>query len=99
MNKEDLRQQLKAARIAITAEEAEQKSLQITRRFMDRVDWAKVKSVHVYKSVENWREVDTRFLVDEARNRCPKFKIEQPSLNPTEPLPATKFDLIIVPVL
>lgn len=83
----------------MTNPNVEARSRKIVDSVISNVDWPSIKRVHIYKSVPDWHEADTGILVKEISKQWPQVNITQPSLSKDEPLPNTKFDLIIVPVL
>ena len=63
------------------------------------VDWSTVGSVHVYRSVAEWGELDTSALVAWLAEGWPEIVVVQPSLSKDQPFPDRQFDLILVPAL
>src|SRR4029077_20403257 len=62
-------------------------------------DWPSIDSVHVYRSVAEWGELDTSGLVTWLAEGCPEIEGVQPTLSKHQPFPARTCDLILVPAL
>ena len=98
-SKHELRRELIAARRAIRPDEVAAKSAAITRTLFESVDWAAIRTLHVYDAVGAWREVRTDELVARVRATWPHVEITVPTAAKDQPVPTTPFDLIVVPVL
>lgn len=99
MKKDELRAILRQSRESLSADEVAARSAKITETVLDKIDWSAVKNLHIYSSVDEWHEVDTKDLIRKLSSRWPAIKIVQPTLMRDNPIPAEKFDVIIVPVL
>jgi len=99
MNKQSLRKQVLARRLAMSASEIQAKSALVSNYVINELVWDKINSAHIYKSRGDWKEVDTHDLVHQLTAAWPKLKITQPGNSHGEPIPPQKFDLIIVPCL
>ena len=97
--KRELRRELRARRREVTAEARRTASLRIAEKLLDSVDWPEIRSLHIYRSVPDWGEVDTEPIVRGVRERGPAIEIVSPDLSADQPIPARDFDLIVVPVL
>jgi len=97
-DKELLRQQAKDARLAMSPDDVAVKSQIITKKVLAFIDWAHVRTVHVYNSVPDWKEVDTTELVKKLGKKR-GVKIVSPPIDRDNPIPAERFDVIIVPTL
>lgn len=98
-DKEALRQKLRKDRMDMNRQEAAEKSKHIANKLLSLVDWATVKKLHIYSSVDAWNEVDTKHIIDNLRKNWPQIAITARPANNDEPFPDEQFDLIIVPVL
>lgn len=63
MEKQVLRQDLKASRMLLTAEEVQTKSARIVEQVMQCIDWNKISNVHCYNSIKEQNEPDTTRLL------------------------------------
>jgi len=99
IKKQLLRQRLLDMRHSLSSEKATQKSAIICNKLLSLIDWTPIKTVHIYTSVQQWREVDTRQIVRYLETKQPHIKVTTRPASKKEPLPQGKFDLIIVPVL
>lgn len=99
MNKERLREKLKAERDALQPTIVMLKSRQIAELLLDNTEWAAVKSLHIYESVPTWNEIDTTRIINELRRAWPRIKLEVQPAQVGAPAPKGRFDLIIAPVL
>ena len=94
-----LREELVARRAALTPEAVAAASAAILGELQRTVDWASIDSVHVYRSVAEWGELDTSGLVTWLAEEWSEIEVVQPTLSKDQPFPARKFDLILVPAL
>jgi 5-formyltetrahydrofolate cyclo-ligase len=99
MSKENWRKKLMQARQAMTDEEYAEKNQMISDRFMETMDWSKIRKVHIYRSVATWKEPDTSVIAEKIRRAHPKITVEYASLDKRSPIPEEHFDLIIIPVV
>ena len=99
MDKEELRAQLKRARESIPEQEVGSKSNAIASKVLHELDWAAIKSAHVYNSVADWKEVDTHQLIKKVAAHWPEVRFVSPAIDRDNPIPHERFDLIIVPVI
>lgn len=97
--KAKLRAQLKTARRSLSDDEVKVKSHAIAAKVMALFDWTDIKSVHIYSSIPAWSEIDTGPIIEGLKKKWPHIEITNPSTDKDQPLPARKFDLIIVPIL
>ena len=98
-SKRELRRELIAARRAIPPDEAAAKSAAIVHRLLESVNWAAIRTLHIYRSVDAWGEVRTGPLIDHVRATWPQIEVTSPTEAKEQPIPKTQFDLIVVPVL
>lgn len=98
-SKHELRQELIAARRAIPPDVVAAKSAAIAHTLFESVDWAAIRTLHVYDAVPGWGEVRTDKLVARVRAAWPQVEITSPTAARDQPIPTTPFDLIVVPVL
>lgn len=77
----------------------DEKSLEICKNLYRQTDWSKVKTVSCYQTVERLKEVSLKPLIDTLEYKHPDIKISFLERTKDQPLPRTKFDLIIVPVI
>jgi 5-formyltetrahydrofolate cyclo-ligase len=80
-------------------EEARTKSRAIALKFMQLVDWQKVKNLNIYSSRPGWNEVDTKLIRAAVHAQWPNIKIVTMSSDKTSLPPVGQFDVIIVPTL
>ena len=88
-----------ARRRALSAEEVAAASRVVLTEVQRIVDWTHTGSVHVYRSVAEWGELDTSELVAWLAREWPEVEVVQPTLSKDQPLPERQFDLILVPAL
>ena len=98
-SKPELRRDLEARRRALSPEEVAAASRAVLEELQRVVDWASLRSVHVYRSVAGWGELDTSELVAWLAEEWPEIKVVQPALSKDQPFPKQQFDLIVVPAL
>jgi 5-formyltetrahydrofolate cyclo-ligase len=94
-SKAELRSELLARRAALTTEEVAAASAIVLEK-LQALDWSDVGSVHVYRSVAEWGELETSAFVAWLD---PKIEVAQPTLSKSQPFPERKFDVILVPAL
>lgn len=99
MEKAQLRAELTRRRRALPPAEVAEGSRRIAVRLLAEVDWASVRTLHVYSSVPAWGEVDTAPLVAAVQAQWPAVAITRPGLDRKEPVPTDPFDVIVVPVV
>jgi 5-formyltetrahydrofolate cyclo-ligase len=97
--KSELRRKLEAQRRALSPEEVAAASRAVREELQRVVDWSAIRSVHVYRSVAEWGELDTSALVSWLAEEWPEIELVQPSLSKDQPFPEQQFDLILVPAL
>ncbi len=95
MTKAELRRELMTRRGALTPDEIAAASAVVVEK-LRAMDWSDVGSVHVYRSVAEWGELDTSAFVAWLD---PKIEVVQPDLTKTQPFPEREFDVILVPAL
>ena len=98
-SKAELRRALEARRRALSAEEVATASRAVREELQRVVDWSSVGSVHIYRSVAAWGELDTGELVAWLAVEWPEIELVQPTLSKDQPFPEQQFDLILVPAL
>ena len=99
LSKPELRRTLLARRAALTPEDVSAASAVAQGELRATIDWASIRSVHVYRSVAEWGEIATTALVAWLESEWPAIEIVQPSLSKDQPFPERQFDLILVPAL
>jgi 5-formyltetrahydrofolate cyclo-ligase len=97
--KERLRQELASRRAELTPDKVAVASFVVVDRLRRVVDWPSLHSLHVYRSVAEWGELDTSELVAWVEGSWPAIEIVQPTHDKDQPFPEQEFDLIVVPVL
>jgi 5-formyltetrahydrofolate cyclo-ligase len=97
--KSELRQRLETRRVELSADEVALASFVVQDRLRRVVDWPSLHSLHVYRSVAGWGELDTSELVTWLEQEWPKIEVVQPSLRKDQAFPEQKFDLVVVPAL
>ena len=98
-SKAELRRELMARRRWLTPEEVAAASRAVAEKLRATIDWASIGSVHVYRSVAEWGELDTSELVAWLADEWPEIEVVQPTLSKDQPFPKQQFDLILVPAL
>lgn len=107
-SKQVLRERLKAERIGLPTGEAARLGDIITGRVLEKIDWYKVKTVHLYTPLAAQREVDARLLLEKIWQEYPAIrtatwgKVKSSWIGPTGRAPAPdnqQYDLIIVPLI
>ena len=99
MTKQELRRAFEARRAALTPDEVVAASQTVLEQLQRTVDWQAIRSVHVYRSVAEWGELDTSALVAWLAEEWPQVEVTQPTLSKDQPFPDQRFDLILVPAL
>jgi len=99
VTKSELRRKLEAQRRALSPEQVAAASRTVLEQLQQTVDWASIRSVHVYRSVAEWGELDTTELVAWLAEEWPEIEVVQPTLSKDQPFPEQQFDLILVPAL
>jgi len=97
--KTKLRHDLVTKRQAMGFAEIDNKSQLVIKKLITDIDWVKIRSAHIYKSVPAWKEVDTAPLIKFIEDNYPLVKIVCPESKQNAPMLKQRFDLIIVPVL
>ncbi len=98
MTKAELRNRLKAERLALSPSAVADKSQAITQHALEVIDWSRVRLAHCYMPMEHSGEVDTYELMAWMGERG--LHVTHPAAREitSEELEA-QFNLIIVPVL
>lgn len=99
MGKTDIRNRSIELRSDLSASALRRKNLAIMARLKSTIDWEHVRSVHTYRSVEAWHEVDTAWLADYLTETWPDIRLSVGNPDRTLPLPVEPFDIILVPLL
>jgi 5-formyltetrahydrofolate cyclo-ligase len=99
MSKPELRGELMARRAALSPSEVAAASSGVLEQLQQTVEWRWIHSIHVYRSVAEWGELDTSALVEWLAEEWPEIEVVQPSLSKDQPFPEQQFDLIFVPAL
>jgi 5-formyltetrahydrofolate cyclo-ligase len=94
-SKPELRRELMARRAALTPDEVAAASAVVLEK-LQAFDWTSVGSVHVYRSVAEWGELDTSAFVAWLD---PIIEVVQPTLSKDQPFPEGTLDVILVPAL
>jgi len=97
--KPELRRELERRRRELTPEEVAAASSAVLEELQRVVDWGAIRSIHVYRSVAEWGELDTSELVAWLGEEWPEIEVVQPTLSKDQPFPEQRFDLILVPAL
>jgi len=98
-SKPELRRELMARRRALSPDEVAAASRAVLAELQRVVDWSSIRSVHVYRSMAEWGELDTIQLVAWLADEWPEIEVVQPTLSKDQPFPDQQFDLILVPAL
>ena len=99
VTKKELRRAFEARRAALSAEEVAAASRVVLDELRRTVDWSSIGPVHVYRSVAEWGELDTRELVAWLAEEWPEIEVVQPTLSKDQRFPEQQFDRILVPAL
>jgi len=99
MGKAELRDRFIELRDDLSATDVKAWTNQILLSLATAYDWASVGSVHVYKSVLKWNEVDTSSVESMLHSRNPAIEVTYGNPNRSMPTPAKQFDVIIIPLL
>jgi 5-formyltetrahydrofolate cyclo-ligase len=97
--KEELRNDLKNARLSMSRDEVEKFSRVITKKIIENTDWQKVKSLHIYSPIPSLNEVDTLPLIKYVQENWPQIDIAIEAQSEPKLLPTLQFDLVVVPTL
>lgn len=81
MKKTELRQIFLARRKALGPDALQEKSRRINGRFFANFDLSKVRSLHVFISIEKFHEVDTSLIIGEVWTRFPRIKVVAPRID------------------
>lgn len=98
-SKAELRRALEARRRALSPEEVAAASRAVLTEVQRIVDWTHTGSVHVYRSVAEWGELDTSGLVAWLTREWPNVEVVQPTLSKEQPFPERHFDVILIPAV
>jgi 5-formyltetrahydrofolate cyclo-ligase len=98
-SKPELRRELMARRRSLSAADVAAASRAILAQLQETIAWWSVGSVHVYRSVAEWGELDTSEFVAWLAEERPKIEVVQPTLSKDQPFPERPFDVILVPAL
>lgn len=99
LKKDILRDKLNRRRRQMSDEAWVSKSLAISRHVLELPEWKNVRTVHIYDSVAEWKEVNTDYLKIELGRCWPNIKIISSSVSKTATVPSKQFDIIVVPML
>lgn len=83
-SKKELRSQFKAARMALSPEELDQKSKAIFRNFVDNFSLEKVEYLHIFLSIRKFNEVDTEVFRRFFDSIHPQIKVVIPVTDPVK---------------
>jgi 5-formyltetrahydrofolate cyclo-ligase len=75
------------------------KSRVICRKLLEELQPGAIKTLSVYRPLDDLNEVDTSFFVDIIQSQHPEVEIKFMGSSKNETMPTQKFDLIIVPAL
>lgn len=98
-DKKQLREKLKTLRSRLSEQEIRLGSQVITEKLLNMLDWQAIKTMHIYDSVADWKEVDTTLLIATLKENYPRISMTTPGLKKNQEIPSKKFDVIIAPVL
>lgn len=76
--KKSIRKEVMAARQLLSAKEVESKSRQIFERWCNRFSIRKLTYLHVFQSIEDRNEVQTRYYLDFVRRKHPQVRVVVP---------------------
>jgi 5-formyltetrahydrofolate cyclo-ligase len=99
MDKQELREKYRQIRQAMAPRTVEDDSLAICRKVFREVDWDKTKKICTYDPIGKLKEVDVKPLLEAVEYKYPGIKIRKLRKLKKQPVPKTKFDLILVPCL
>ncbi len=99
-DKLQLRQELIKRRKSLSDSDLQSKSRAICQRLLDEIDWTNVSSLHIYNSRDDWREVDTKYIIDCLSQLYPDLQIDIASQSYNQATASEHaYDVIVVPVL
>lgn len=83
----------------MSREDINSKSQVICIKLLTDEELASIKTLSVYKPIDELNEVNTTVFISQVQTRHPEIKINLVGSLKDEAIPSQKFDLIIVPVL
>lgn len=98
-DKEVLRQQVRALRLAMPRDEVSGKSRKIFDYFIESIDFRTIQSVHIYQSIDRLNEVDSSLIIDFITRHQSHIDLFVQSARSDDTSPAVTFDLVVVPTL
>ncbi|HVF46653.1 MAG TPA: 5-formyltetrahydrofolate cyclo-ligase [Pyrinomonadaceae bacterium] len=81
MTKQELRRRSLEARGSLPPAEVEQRSRDIGERFFDNFNLDEVRSVHVFITIQKFKEVDTSFVIQKLRREFPLVRTIAPRVD------------------
>lgn len=99
MDKQSLRNQMKALRSVLLPEDRKVKDEAIALRARKVLPWQDVKRIHVYRSDASLGEVDTSWVEPYVHSSWPHIEVVVGEPMKDVTVPEGLFDLIIVPLL
>lgn len=99
MDKLGLRLRMIEHRGQLTADQVTATSAEVTERLISLLDWSKVKNLHSYRSSDAWNEIRTEPFLALLKKSYPTMNIVVGPVARDSPLPASQFDVVLVPLL
>lgn len=99
MDKQSIRQEYLLKRRQMSLSDVREKSKHIITKLQSSVEWSSVRFVHVYRSQATLNEAETSGIIEFLHKKWPQVNMTVGDPSPTAPLPAAKYDLVIVPVV
>lgn len=98
--KSKLREILIKKRLEASEEEVKNISLKITDKLKGLIDFSKIENIHIYQTITNKKEVDTKYFIEWIGQNYPEIKINYaPKTKPYEMPFSKNYDLVVVPVV
>lgn len=98
--KSKMRENLIKKRLSASKEEVKNISLKITENLKDLVDFSKIENIHIYQTIADKKEVDTKYFVEWIERNYPEININySPKTKPYEMPFSKNYDLVVVPVV
>ena len=99
MDKAALRKEFMAMRKSLSQGDVTGKSRIIARTVQHLMDWSAVRTVHAYRSNDEWHEVETGWLELFIRSQWPHVAVAYPPDSKDALISTGVFDVVIVPLV
>jgi 5-formyltetrahydrofolate cyclo-ligase len=81
MTKQELRRRSLEARASLSPTDVERRSRDITERFFENFSLTETRNLHVFISIEKFKEVDTAFVIQKLRHEFPHVRTIAPRVD------------------